>query len=706
MATSSLYNKGEYKDGSFKRKIRIKKSGRKMTEHELKATLRQLRGQSVRYNQEGEIAESARLALKYYRGEPFGNERTGRSSVVSRDVMDCVEAVLPELMEVFVGGDDVVKFDPETDADVEQAQQATAYCNRVFSRDNNGFILLYTALKDALVQKNGLIKVIWEDNNTKKVSRLRNIGIMALMQLMADENVELLEQRAYIKQVGEDGKPVEVDIDDEQMDAMDDEQLQSQLLYDVKLCYYYNRGRNVLYNVLPEDFFIAPRSKGLEFIPRYCGEDSKATASDLIVEFPAARAKIEATGGWVSQDWNSQKTTRYEGENNREDSFVIDQSMRDIQRTEWFLYLDYDGDGIAEYRHIVSIGENISEILENEEVDDHPYADFRVIIDPHRYHGISYADLVMDIQKIRSTIMRQLMDNMYQNNNKRFTYIRSMVDENALLSNKPYSHIAVKMRDAIQEIPTTPMNGDGMAMWQTFEAIREQRTGVYRSSRGLDIDRLHDTAEGIAKLLEKQDKRTMLAARIIAETGMARTFKMIYTNAIKYSDSTATVDIAGKKTEVDPRTWDIDMHLKVNVGLGTGNADVVMARTIEMLDMQQKVAQASPGMINPEKAYNALTDFVRARGQKDASRYFVDPNSPEYQPPQGQPSDTIQKAQMDNQTKTQIADKQISLAAKKAADEKAIADRKLDLEAADIAITGTNNNRKVSQQRMGGSIAQ
>ena len=61
---------------------------------------------------------------------------------------------------------------------------------------------------------------------------------------------------------------------------------------------------------------------------------------------------------------------------------------------------------------------------------------------------------------------------------------------------------------------------------------------------------------------------------------------------------------------------------------------------------------------------------------------------------------------MDNQTKTQIADKQISLAAKKAADEKAIADRKLDLEAADIAITGTNNNRKVSQQRMGGSIAQ
>src|SRR5678809_58817 len=110
-----------------------------------------------------ELASQRRTALEYYYGQPFGNEVDGRSSYVSRDVADTIEWIMPSLMRIFTGGDHIVKFEPQGPEDEKNAQQATDYVNYIFQRQNDGFLTLYTWFKDALLSKNGFVKVYWEE---------------------------------------------------------------------------------------------------------------------------------------------------------------------------------------------------------------------------------------------------------------------------------------------------------------------------------------------------------------------------------------------------------------------------------------------------------------------------------------------------------------------------------------------------------------
>jgi hypothetical protein len=110
-------------------------------------------------------------ATEYYRGEPFGDEEDGRSQVVSFDVRDTVQAILPSLMRIFTASDYVVEFTPRNPEDVPMAEQATQYVNYIFNRDNDGFMVLHTAFKDALVRKAGIVKFYWDESLRPRPAR-------------------------------------------------------------------------------------------------------------------------------------------------------------------------------------------------------------------------------------------------------------------------------------------------------------------------------------------------------------------------------------------------------------------------------------------------------------------------------------------------------------------------------------------------------
>jgi hypothetical protein len=130
----------------------------------------------------GQLSQSRRKSLEYYLGDKLGTEIDGRSQVVSTDVADTVESILPNLLRVFTASDKVVRCEPVTGEDVPLAEQATAYLNHVFYKDNNGFQLLYNFFKDALIEKNGFLKVYYDES--EKVLNLKLIKIYPKLKKM------------------------------------------------------------------------------------------------------------------------------------------------------------------------------------------------------------------------------------------------------------------------------------------------------------------------------------------------------------------------------------------------------------------------------------------------------------------------------------------------------------------------------------------
>ena len=680
-------------------KIRYKRRGKnKMTDLDLKGVLRGAYSVGISHNATGEITERRTKALRYYRGEPFGNERKGRSSYVSNDVLDTIEAIMPELMEIFIGGDDVVEIEATKQGGEKDAELMTAYCNYVINRDNNGFKLLYTLIKDGLLQNNGIGKVTWEQSEDKKLVRLRELSIMEIIELSKQDDVEVEEQAAYRVHVDEaTGEKQEVYLDDEDLEAMSEEELIDAVLWDVKLCYYHENGRNALFAVPPEEFGIAPRSTGLEDNPKFCYHEKETPASELVITYPDRKGEIDQLGGWSTQEYGTEKTNRFSNESFTGSDILIDESMRDIRVVEWYIFIDADGDGIAELRRIVTAGEQCELILENDEVTDNPFFDFSPILEPHRFHGRSLAELVMDIQEIKSTIGRQILDNMYSANNQRIWAIDSQVNMDDLLDSRPNAITRVKSANAIGAFPSGALSGEGLNMMEKLDVTMERRTGAYRQSRGLDMDKLHDTAEGLATMVDKLDKRTMLIARVFAECGFTRMCKLILQNSMLYMDKERSIKIAGEWTDVDPRTWDLDMNFKINVGLGTGNRAETVNRAKELLMSLREFGNQMQGMVTPKQAYNAFEDYLKATGNKEIQRYVTDPETPEYQPPQPQPSEKVQIEQMKAETDKYKVDKELEFDHKKFTAELGLANKKLSIE--------VMQKINLADQKMGGSVA-
>jgi len=136
-------------------------------------------------------------AVNLYLGEKFGNEVEGRSQVVSYDVQDTVESALPQLLKVFVSGDEVVRFEPKNPEDQEAADQETDYVNHIVMEKNNGFEVFYVWFKDALLSKNGYVKAYYEEYEEAEEESYNGLTDDQLDMLASDDNIEILEHSAY-----------------------------------------------------------------------------------------------------------------------------------------------------------------------------------------------------------------------------------------------------------------------------------------------------------------------------------------------------------------------------------------------------------------------------------------------------------------------------------------------------------------------------
>jgi len=612
---------------------------KKMTDDELASKLsNEIESASGNFNTE--LSEQREDAMKYYLGEKFGNEIEGRSEIVTTDVRDTIEYIMPSLMRIFTTHNNVAEFEPQGPEDVEMAQQATDYVNYVFNKQNNGFKVLYDAFKDALISKTGVIKHFWEEKTEVSKENYTNLTEIEYQSILANDDMEVIEH-------------TEVIIQKQQVDDFGNLISPAIVEHDVKVKKTKTDGQVRVLSVPPEEFLVSRRATSVEDASFVCHRVKKSV-SDLILEgYPKSLVDELPSYTQNNAEFNEERIARFSYDDDSSPGDEGEGPSRKVWLEECYMHIDYDNDGIAELRKITKGGHII---LDNEEIDSIPFSTICPLPIPHKFHGMSIADTVQDIQLIKSTIMRNLLDNMYLTNNARYAVLAGQVELDDLLSSKPGGIVRMRAPGAVTALPTPQIQPYAFDMVRYLDGIREERSGVSKMSQGLNPDVLtsHVTSGAISAATESAMQRIELIARIFAETGIKDLFRNIYSLVQRYEDRQKMAYLNGKFVPIDVSRWKEKLNCTVNVGVGSGSQQSKTQTMGSIMQIIQGLVQngGMGSIVTPENIYNAVSEFIAQSGYKNADQFI---SNPAMMPPKPPPEPTLdekvaqQKAQVELQ---------------------------------------------------------
>jgi hypothetical protein len=598
----------------------------KMDEGQIKGILENEIDNAIGYI-ETETTELRRKALDYYLRNPYGNEVEGRSQIVTGEVAEAIDGALPQLIRVFTTTEDIVYFEPTRPEDDESAKQATDYCNWVFYRENAGLLILHNWFKDALMQKVGVVKAYWEEKEDVKTEKYENLSEDELAMLLSDPGIEVVEQEVEFIDAGMDmmGMPIQVP------------------KFEVKIKKSKEYGCVKIENVPPEEFLISKSARTIEDSP-FVAHRRLMTRSELIA-MGFKKSVVEALPSYDDLQFTPERVARFSQGEQPDENISLDPAMQVIEVYECYIYIDVNGDGIAELRKILYAG---SEILDDEECDVIPFHSLCPIPIPHKFFGQSLADRTMDIQLIKSTVTRQMLDNLYLTNNARLGVVDGQVNLDDALNATPGGIIRMKQSGAIQAIEVPAVTAQAFPMLEYMDAVQAKRTGVNDSQQGLDPDVLNNvSATAIAAMMKSNSGKLELIARIFAETGVKSLFRGILHLLGKYQDEAKIVRMRGKFVAFDPRTWANEYDVSVNVGLGSGDREQKLAMLNMVSQKQEQIIQAygpSNPLVSVAQYRDTLARMIEAAGFKDAS-VFLNQISPEQNAALSQPQPPAPDAQ-------------------------------------------------------------
>ena len=615
----------------------------------------------------GQLSDSRTKSLEYYLGDKLGTEIDGRSQVVSTDVADTIESLLPNLLRVFTASDKVVHCEPMTAEDVPMAAQATAYLNHVFYKENDGFQLLYNFFKDALIEKNGFLKIYWDDSEKVDYETYENLSIVEKEALQdTKDEIEIVEEEVFEDESAKE--EFEKVLEQYQAQGVDTSQVQVPNfdLYNCKIKRIKKTGRVKIESIPPEEFLIDRSAKTIEDAD-FVSHKVLMTRSDLVaMGYP--QDEIDELPKSDLDIYNDEQNVRLTDVDDYNISSATDTSTEKVLVYESYVKYDYDEDGIAELRKIVSAGADGNHILSNMPCDNVPFVTITPIPMPHRFYGRSIAELVEDVQLMKSTVMRQLLDNMYLTNNNRVAVMDGMVNMDDLLTTRPGGIVRTKQppNQVMQPLQAQPISQQAFPLLSYLDSVREGRTGVSKEAQGLSPDTLNaKTATGVNALMQQTQMRSELIARVFAETGVKSLFKKIFELMVKYQDKEKIIMMSNQYIPVRPTEWKDRFNISIVVGLGTGSKEQQTIMLNSILERQLQAFQIQGGkempMVNLKNMYNTLTKMVENAGLKNVETYFVDPDvgkqmMPPPQPPPLTPIEKIEFTRIDAENKRKLAD--------------------------------------------------
>lgn len=584
-------------------------------------------------------------ATEYYDGDPFGDEEDGRSKVVSTDLRDAVLAQMPSLMRIFYGPRRAVEFRAHGLEDEAETRQMTDYVNYILTEDNPGFLIFYAWFKDALVRRLGIVK--WWYDESYKVSATEHTGLteQALQYLAASEGVE------------------NVDI----LSQTPDPELGT--LYHVRVTRREEQGCPRYAAVPPEEFHFTPGTRDIETAPLVA--HVREVTVDTLRQLEIDEDLIQEAVGKRPERFRTEDLSRVRRQD-EPDSFEgddedVDESQRKVLFAEAYAWVDGDGDGISELRLFQCVGPSYT--IANgdgrgEIVDEAPFAVITPDPEPHALIGLSNFDLLKDVQRVKSEVLRGTLNSLSQAIEPTLEVVSAEVNMADLLNPEISGVLRVNKPGMVREIKHQFVGNDTLPVLEYFDQIKENRTGQTKAAQGLDADALQSsTKAAVAATLTASQARIELIGRIFAETGVKRLMQGVLRLVAKNQDRKRIVRLQNQYVEVDPRSWNADKDVIINVGLGQGTPEDQVNALGAIMAVQEKMMGVGSPLVTWVEVRAAVAEAATLAGFRNADKFFR-PWGPQEeqnmaqqkasQPPQPDPQTMLvqleqQKAQQDAQ---------------------------------------------------------
>ena len=597
---------------------------------------------------DAELSPVRARAIQYYRGEPFGNEEEGRSQVVSTDVRDTIAGIMPSVMRVFFGSKKVVQFVPRGPEDVATAEQATDYVNYIFSQDNNGFLVCHSVFKDALRGALGIAKYYWEEKVEVKTEHYTGLDENALTVLLSEPGVvgsaiESMDDPSF-------QPPVDPMTGQPMMDPMTGQPMPVPQIYAVELKREYKSGKVVVEAVPPEEFLIDRRARSVE--------DSVIVAhrrmmrvSDLVA-LGYDEEEVRSQMGVYELDTNDEYLAR----NPYAESYGPGGTQDDkrVLYVEAYMRVDYDRDGIAELRKVCTIGPSYKMVM-NEPCSHRPFALFCPDPEPHALIGLSIFDMTADLQRIKSAVMRNMLDSLSLAIHPRVGVVEGQVNMDDVLNTEVGGIIRQRAPGMVQPFSVPFVGQAAFPMLEYLDSVRETRTGMSKAAMGLDAGALQSTTRAaVAATVSASQQHLEMIARIFAETGMRALFKGILKLVVENQERPRVVRLRNQWVPIDPRSWDAGMDVDVDVALGGGTEEQKVGVLTAVAQKQEQILQQlgpQNPLVSPQQYRNTLARLVEASGFKNVDEFFLDPamQPPPPPPPPPPPDPAMILAQVEQQ---------------------------------------------------------
>lgn len=573
------------------------------------------------------IREEQERNLAYYLGLPMGNEVEGRSQVVSWDVFEIIESALPSFLEPIFGGDNIAEFQPQGPEDEEAAQQATDYVNYLVTERNDGFMVFYTWLKDALLSKVGVVRPEWvkEDPDRQDYEGLTEEQVTLLTQDPRNEVKEAAARQIVVQ--GPDGQAVPITV------------------YDITVLVK-KPGKLKIRNVKPTEFVISKDAR----------TPDEAYVIGEIVTYTRSELKEMGHKRWADVHSYDVHAIGFDtlDPDEHDDGFTRDDAptpeLEEVQLFKGFVRCDCNGDGIAEWREVL-VGGGHDDTLQDDEVEGQDYAVITPIPIPHRVVGMAYADPAVEIQRLKTGLTRQYVDSLFIANRPQ-TYVNMSAGVNLedLLSGRIGGIIrgTGPASEAVQPIQTTLVARESLEGIQFADTMRETRLGITKYNQGLDSESLNKTATGIGKIMQASEQRLKTTLRIMANTGFKRFFQIVLRLVTQHQDVQDVVRLRNEWVPFNPSGWSASMDCKIQIGSTNGER----MEEIQMLQLFGQFMQlAAPlGVTTPQNVYEYGKRLAKSAKLLGADqKLLTDPSK--QQPKEPPPDPAMVKAQADMQAK-------------------------------------------------------
>lgn len=566
---------------------------------------------------EGDTGELARVRIRAqeYRQGKISDLPVlrGRSAAVDSTLSDAVDTLMPDVMEVFFGGDDVVTFEAEGPQDEAQAREESEAVAQMVFGQNDAFRAFHDAIQDALLNRTGLFHWWWEEE-ARPIA-----GHEAANPAEAAAITALVAARAPWAEA--------------RCEARDDGT--------VAIGFSELKGRVCFKAVPSEDFTVAADTVALRDAA-YCALRDRPRVQDLIAR-GVDKALARSLPRYTSRADAIELARDTSGEFDRAEEDGID-DLRVVEVRTHYIRIDADDDGDIEIWRVETDAEEAI-LLGKARVTQIPFGALTPYLAAHRFYGESLADKLFEVMRIKTVLLRMLLDSGYFALNQRMEVSEEQASEftiSDLLNNAPNVPVRSKTGQAVRPISAGGLGFDVFSAMEFMSVAAEQRSGVVRNAQGLNPDTLHDTAQGAIQLISAAQKRVRMICRVFAETGVKDLFLGVHQmlrEAFGPRHCPPQMKLGQSWKQVTPDAWPKRSALSVHVGVGSAERERQLAIQAQAIALTEKVIGMQGGIAGPfvtaENVYNRLKAFSRAVGEKSSQPFWSDPARTPMPAPQG-----------------------------------------------------------------------